>query len=189
MFHEVDSPFFISEREAAERLVLHRIRLPHDICVDAGIGFGSEDYLIKEYAQITESDMQWSTDMLPAHLIAQSNANQKTETPVVVSTSTPVQITYANWSAQQNTVTPRTIPNARYIPVSVTPPECSWGLMLFYTVFFGWLGLHRFYAGKMKSGMLYIFTLGLFGVGWIVDEFAVLTTLFRDRYGRRIKMK
>ena len=36
---------------------------------------------------------------------------------------------------------------------------------------FGFLGAHRFYFGKPISGTLYFFTLGLLGIGWIVDLF------------------
>lgn len=35
--------------------------------------------------------------------------------------------------------------------------------------FGGILGLHRFYLGRVGSGLLWLFTGGLFGVGWAVD--------------------
>jgi TM2 domain-containing membrane protein YozV len=35
--------------------------------------------------------------------------------------------------------------------------------------FFGVLGLHRMYLGKWLSGILYLCTLGLFGVGYLYD--------------------
>lgn len=38
---------------------------------------------------------------------------------------------------------------------------------------FGFLGSHRFYYGKPVSGTLYFFTLGLLGIGWIVDLFLI----------------
>lgn len=35
----------------------------------------------------------------------------------------------------------------------------------------GILGVHRFYYGKPISGTVYFFTLGLLGIGWLVDIF------------------
>jgi serine/threonine protein kinase/TM2 domain-containing membrane protein YozV len=40
-------------------------------------------------------------------------------------------------------------------------------------LFGGWLGLHRFYAGRIWSGILWFFTFGCFGFGWIYDLFAI----------------
>ena len=37
----------------------------------------------------------------------------------------------------------------------------------------GLMGLHRFYLGKIGTGLLWFFTLGLLGVGWIVDLFTL----------------
>jgi len=34
---------------------------------------------------------------------------------------------------------------------------------------FGFMGAHRFYFGKQISGTIWFFTLGLLGIGWIVD--------------------
>ncbi|MCA9534542.1 MAG: TM2 domain-containing protein [Myxococcales bacterium] len=38
---------------------------------------------------------------------------------------------------------------------------------------FGFLGAHRFYFGKKLTGTLYFFTLGLLGVGWLIDLFLI----------------
>jgi len=38
---------------------------------------------------------------------------------------------------------------------------------------FGFMGAHRFYFGKTKTGVLWFFTLGFFFVGWIVDLFLI----------------
>ena len=37
--------------------------------------------------------------------------------------------------------------------------------------FFGWLSMHRFYVGKVGSGILYLLTGQLLGVGWVIDLF------------------
>ena len=42
-------------------------------------------------------------------------------------------------------------------------------ISLILCILLGWLGIHRFYEGKVATGLLYFFTLGLLGVGWIVD--------------------
>ena len=38
---------------------------------------------------------------------------------------------------------------------------------------FGFTGAHRFYFGKPISGTIYFFTLGLLGIGWLVDLFLI----------------
>ena len=30
-------------------------------------------------------------------------------------------------------------------------------------------GAHKFYENRAKIGLVYLFTLGLFGVGWLID--------------------
>ncbi len=40
---------------------------------------------------------------------------------------------------------------------------------------FGIFGLHRFYVGKIGSGLLYLFTGGFCGIGWIIDILLILT--------------
>lgn len=41
--------------------------------------------------------------------------------------------------------------------------------------FFGLFGVHRFYEGKVGTGLLWLFTFGLFGIGWFVDLLIILT--------------
>jgi TM2 domain-containing membrane protein YozV len=38
---------------------------------------------------------------------------------------------------------------------------------------FGFTGSHRFYYGKPVSGTIWFFTLGLLGIGWIIDLFLI----------------
>ena len=59
----------------------------------------------------------------------------------------------------------------------------SWGLTLVLSVFFGHLGVHRFYAGRKATGTLYIFSIGGFGIGWLTDIILILVGKFTDKDG------
>ena len=38
---------------------------------------------------------------------------------------------------------------------------------------FGFTGSHRFYFGRPVSGTIWFFTLGLLGIGWLIDLFLI----------------
>lgn len=38
---------------------------------------------------------------------------------------------------------------------------------------FGFTGSHRFYFGKPVTGTIWFFTLGLLGIGWLIDVFLI----------------
>lgn len=44
---------------------------------------------------------------------------------------------------------------------------------LLLCIFLGYFGAHKFYEGKAGMGILYLFTMGLFGIGWIVDIISI----------------
>ena len=56
--------------------------------------------------------------------------------------------------------------------------------LLFF--FLSWLGIHRFYVGKIGTAILYIITLGGFGIWWIVDLILIVTGSFTDSHGQKI---
>lgn len=68
-----------------------------------------------------------------------------------------------NVNTNTNSVTPVGFPKAKN----------KW-VALLLCVFLGILGAHKFYEGKYLMGILYIFTFGLFFIGWFADCIALL---------------
>lgn len=54
---------------------------------------------------------------------------------------------------------------------------------LILAIVLGCFGGHRFYVGKIGSGVLYLFTGGLFFFGWIYDIIKIASGTFRDGLG------
>jgi TM2 domain-containing membrane protein YozV len=52
-------------------------------------------------------------------------------------------------------------------------PIKSKGVAYLLWFFLGILGAHRFYLGKVGTGLLYLFTGGVFGIGWFIDLFTL----------------
>lgn len=63
VFHEVDSPFFIDSVEKARDLKLLRVQLPYDIPISDNMGYGSCDFMIKQYANIKDVTLDYFDDM------------------------------------------------------------------------------------------------------------------------------
>ena len=51
----------------------------------------------------------------------------------------------------------------------------------------GWIGVHRFYVGKIGTGILWLFTGGCFGIGNFVDWIMILAGAFKDKEGNVLK--
>ena len=43
------------------------------------------------------------------------------------------------------------------------------------TILGGWFGLHRYLDRKIVSGLIYTFTFGVFGIGWLIDVYHAFT--------------
>lgn len=56
----------------------------------------------------------------------------------------------------------------------------------FLCLFLGWMGVHKFYLGKIGMGVLYFFTFGVFGIGWAIDLILLLFGISRDYQGRKL---
>ena len=58
---------------------------------------------------------------------------------------------------------------------------------LLLCIFLGEFGAHRFYVGKIGTGLIYLFTAGLFGIGWIIDLIKICLGSFRDNVGEPLR--
>ena len=54
--------------------------------------------------------------------------------------------------------------------------------------FLGILGVHRFYTGKMLTGILMILTFGGFGIWWLIDMVRIAAGRFRDKEGNDLSV-
>jgi hypothetical protein len=81
------------------------------------------------------------------------------------------------------------------LPVTSEPAELRQAVSPFFRTpavallslnFLGVAGLHRFYVGKTGTGLLWLLTLGLGGIGSLFDAIQLLRGRFRDSAGRRV---
>ncbi len=74
-----------------------------------------------------------------------------------------------------------------YSGFTATESQKSRKISLVLCIFLGFIGAHQFYVKKVGMGFVYLFTVGLFGIGWIVDIVRIATSSFRDADGLALK--
>lgn len=55
----------------------------------------------------------------------------------------------------------------------VQPQDTHSKILGYLLWIFGFTGSHRFYYGKPVTGTIWFFTLGLLGIGWLIDVFLI----------------
>jgi len=67
---------------------------------------------------------------------------------------------------------------------SISPKSRLAALLLCF--FLGVLGVHRFYVGKIGTGILMLLTFGGFGIWALIDLILIVVGAFKDKEGRRV---
>lgn len=84
------------------------------------------------------------------------------------------------------TATPYASYSGQY-PAQAGERPADFTLTLVLAILLGPLGIHRFMTGYVGLGILYIFTGGLFGIGWLIDVIQLAANTYTDKYGRRLR--
>lgn len=58
---------------------------------------------------------------------------------------------------------------------------------LLLCLFIGGLGIHRFYVGKIGTGIIWLLTFGCLGIGSLVDFIMIVCGEFKDSNGLLVK--
>lgn len=115
----------------------------------------------------------------------ENNSQQNTYTGTVPPMYSQPNYTQPNYTqsnyAQPNYAQPRYVQ-----PIGLISP-CNRWIAFALCFVLGYLGIHRFYVGKIATGVLYIFKGGLFGIGWLVDLIMIACGSFTGKSGAFLK--
>ena len=80
-----------------------------------------------------------------------------------------------------------TVPLGAPSPAYVDHPSDCKRLVAFLLCFLlGVFGVHRFYVGKIGTGLLWLVTFGFLTIGMLFDLILIIAGEFRDKHGRRV---
>ena len=135
-------------------------------------------------------------DAVPMHKSVQARNNTVQQMPPVQQVQPtrqvqPVQQVQPTWQVQpvQQMQPVQQVQPVQYVqpvmPVYVQQPAANYGqepknkvTAFLLCLFLGFTGAHKFYEGKVGAGILYLLTVGILGIGWMIDSIVLFVRLF-----------
>ncbi|HYB02316.1 MAG TPA: TM2 domain-containing protein [Ktedonobacteraceae bacterium] len=90
----------------------------------------------------------------------------------------------AQWQAPPRPIQPQYAPYQGQVPVMTMEPQKSWIATVLLCQLLGTLGIHRFYTGRIISGIFQLLTFGGFGIWVLIDLIMIISGDFKDSYNR-----
>jgi TM2 domain-containing membrane protein YozV len=87
------------------------------------------------------------------------------------------------WQAPPQSFPPQYSQYPGQVPVMAMEPQKSWLATVLLCQFLGTLGVHRFYTGRIVSGIFQLLTFGGFGIWTLIDLIMIYTDSFKDDMG------
>ncbi len=128
-----------------------------------------------------ENTEQTTPTIAPQNMKYCKHCGAQIPSEAVICTHCGCQVEEIKKAEQPNIVINNTNTNANTNTNTVNPAmlgirtKNKW-VALLLCFFLGCVGAHKFYEGKIGLGILYLFTFGLFGIGWLID---CITLLFK----------
>ena len=132
-------------------------------------GFKAFTNLLKNSREKRRAYKQWSNELKAKQ--TKEMKQQNTQGVVITDIRLPLEINKGDiMNEQQNQQQQQVV----YIQApQAYKPQKSVGVTYFLWFFLGLWGIHKFYLGKAGTGIIYLLTGGIFGIGLLLDLFTI----------------
>ncbi len=126
------------------------------------------------------------TDLIPKTSKKTSKV-QKTNKNAIIKTKSHTNTSIVENNIQIAPDKPEAVKITSKKPIIPSPKSKTVASIL--CIFGGYIGLHRFYVGKIGTGIFYMLTGGICGLGWLFDLLCLWVDQFEDKEERTLLSK